>query len=56
MNIETDGCVDCGAIFSQFVPPAVVVLRRTLDGDACRPHQRGCPPQLLQVARELVRQ
>ena len=35
------------------------VLRRhcsTLDGDTCPPHESGCPPQLLQVAIELVPQ
>ena len=35
----------------------VVILllrRRTLDGDACCPHEGGCPPELLQVAIELV--
>ena len=31
-------------------------LRRTLDGDACCPHEGGCPPQLLQVAIEVVPQ
>ena len=30
--------------------------RRTLDGDACCPHEGGCPHQLLQVAIELVPQ
>ena len=30
--------------------------RRTLDGDACCPHEGGCPPQLLQVAIQLVPQ
>ena len=30
--------------------------RRTLDGDACFPHEGGCPPQLLRVAIELVPQ
>ena len=33
-----------------------LLFRRTLDGDACRPHEGGCPPQLLQVAIELVPQ
>ena len=27
---------------------------RTLDGDACCPHEGGCPPQLPQVAIQLV--
>ena len=30
------------------------LLRCMLDGDACCPHEGGCPPQLLQVAIELV--
>ena len=35
----------------------LLLLRRcTLDGDACCPHEGGCPPQLLQVAIELVPQ
>ena len=34
----------------------LLLLCRTLDGDACRPHEGGCPPQLLQVAIELVPQ
>ena len=35
----------------------VFLLRRyTLDVDACHPHESGCPPQLLQVAIELVLQ
>ena len=32
------------------------LLRCTLDGDACYPHEGGCPPQLLQVAIQLVPQ
>ena len=35
----------------------VLLLRcRTLDGDASRPDEGGCPPQPLQVAIELVSQ
>ena len=30
-----------------------LLLCPTLDGDACRPHQSGCPPQMLQVAIKL---
>ena len=35
---------------------SLLLLRRTLGGDACCPHEGGCPPQLLQVAIELVPQ
>ena len=34
----------------------LLLLRRMLDGDACCPREGGCPPQLLQVAIELVPQ
>ena len=38
-------------------PVFELLLRRcTLDGDACCPHEGGCPLQLLQVAIELVPQ
>ena len=37
-------------------PRDLLLLRRTLDGDACCPHKGGCPPQLLQVAIQLVPQ
>ena len=37
-------------------PWLLLLLRRTLDGDACCPHEGGCPPQLLQVAIQLVPQ
>ena len=35
---------------------SLLLLCRTLDGDACCPHKGSCPPQLLQVAIELVPQ
>ena len=34
----------------------ILLLHCTLDGDACCPHEGGCPPQLLQVAIELIPQ
>ena len=34
----------------------LLLLRRMLDGNACCPHEGGCPPELLQVAIELVPQ
>ena len=34
----------------------LLLRRRTLDGDACCPHEGGCPPQLPQVAIQLVLQ
>ena len=37
-------------------PGGLFLWRSTLDGGACRPHESGCPPQLLQVAIELVPQ
>ena len=40
------------AVFSKLL----LRRRRTLNGDACCPRESGCPPQLLQVAIELVPQ
>ena len=34
----------------------LLLLLRTLDGEACCPHEGGCPPHLLQVAVKLVPQ
>ena len=35
---------------------SLLLLHHRLDGDACCPHEGGCPPQLLQVAIERVPQ
>ena len=53
-NIKTCGLMHfrCG----NRVLLLLLLRRRTLHGDACCPHEGGCPPQPLQVAIQLVPQ
>ena len=55
---EGETCIACvprtlpeGAVQSRL--KLRLLLCPTLDGDACRPHQSGCPPQMIQVAIKL---
>ena len=65
VKASTSGVADLGLIptcvVDRFpgpvIPESLLLLRcRKLDGDACCPHESGCPPQLLQVAIQLVPQ